>query len=116
MVRAGLHCAVGSMSDSRTRSPGFDTWSGHILWFLLPLIQVGQLSVTGESMCKLVLVNHLGGLSLPRKSVVRLTDSPNITVDIKQQYNKNSKSYSQGLARGNFFQGQGKVGEYLIGQ
>ena len=31
-----------------------------------------------------VLVNCLGGLSLPRKSVVRLTDRPD-TVDIKQQ-------------------------------
>ena len=30
---------------------GFDTQSGHILWFLLPLIQEGQLPVTGESMC-----------------------------------------------------------------
>ena len=31
----------------------FDTRSGHIhvLSFLLPLIQEGQLSVTGESMC-----------------------------------------------------------------
>ena len=29
-----------------------------------------------------VLVNRLGGLSLPRKSVVRLTDRPNITVDV----------------------------------
>ena len=28
-----------------------DTWSGHILSFLLPLIHEGQLSVTGESMC-----------------------------------------------------------------
>ena len=26
-----------------------------------------------------VLVKHLGGLRLPRKSVVRLTDSPNMT-------------------------------------
>ena len=31
--------------------PGFDTWSGNILSFLLPLFQEGQLSVTGESMC-----------------------------------------------------------------
>ena len=31
--------------------PGFDTRSGHILSFLLPLIQEGQVSVTGESMC-----------------------------------------------------------------
>ena len=29
-----------------------------------------------------VLVNHLGGLSLPRKSVVRLTDCPDMTLDV----------------------------------
>ena len=29
-----------------------------------------------------VLVNCLGGLSLPRKSVVRLTDHPNMTLDV----------------------------------
>ena len=29
----------------------FDTRSGNILSFLLPLFQEGQLSVTGESMC-----------------------------------------------------------------
>ena len=28
-----------------------------------------------------VLVNGLGGVSLPRKSVVRLTDCPNMTLD-----------------------------------
>ena len=33
------------------RGPGFDTRSGNILSFLLPLFQEGQLSVTGESMC-----------------------------------------------------------------
>ena len=38
-------------SDSRARGPGFDTRSSHILSFLLPLIQEGQLSVTGKSMC-----------------------------------------------------------------
>ena len=42
-----------------------------------------------------VLVNRLGGLSLPRKSVVRLTDRPDMTleftVDVKQQYNNNNK-------------------------
>ena len=36
-----------------------------------------------------VLVNRLGGLNLPRKSVVRLTDRPDMTlnvyVDVKQQ-------------------------------
>ena len=38
-----------------------------------------------------VLVNRLGGLSLPRKSLVRITDRPDMTlddiVDVKQQYN-----------------------------
>ena len=29
-----------------------------------------------------VLVNRLGGLSLPRKNVVRLTDRPHMTVDV----------------------------------
>ena len=29
-----------------------------------------------------VLVNGLGGLSLPRKSVVRLTDHPDMTLDV----------------------------------
>ena len=44
-----------------------------------------------------VLVNRLGGLSLPRKSVVRLTDRPDMTLDvyrgskttIQQQLEKN---------------------------
>ena len=49
----GLRSAVGSASDSRAmgRSPGFDTRSGHILSFPLPLNQEEQLSVTGKSMC-----------------------------------------------------------------
>ena len=32
-----------------------------------------------------VLVNRLGGLSLPRKSVVRLTDRPDMTVDVYRE-------------------------------
>ena len=43
--------SVGRASDSRAKGPGFDTRSGHIHAFLFPLIQEGQLSVTGESMC-----------------------------------------------------------------
>ena len=42
-----------------------------------------------------VLVDCLGGLSLPRKSVVRLTDCPDMTldvsVDVKQQQNNNKQ-------------------------
>ena len=43
-----------------------------------------------------VLVNRLGGLSLPRKSVVRLTDRPDMTLDVYRgrkttiQYNTNT--------------------------
>ena len=33
------------------RDPEFDTQAGHILSFLLPLIQERQMSVTGVSMC-----------------------------------------------------------------
>ena len=68
-----------------------------MLSLLLPLVQEGQLSVTGKSMCsKYCMVNCLGGLSLPRESVVRLTDCPDMTlnvftVNIKQQINNNNK-------------------------
>ena len=48
---ARLRSAVGRAPYSQVRGPGFDTRSGHILSFFLPLIQEGQLSVTGESMC-----------------------------------------------------------------
>ena len=48
---AGPRSAVGRAPDSEVRGPGFDTLSGRILSFLLLLIQEGQLSVTGESMC-----------------------------------------------------------------
>ena len=48
--RSALRGAVGSACDSKARGLGFDARSGHILSFLLPLIQEGQLSVTGKSM------------------------------------------------------------------
>ena len=47
-----------------------------------------------------VLVNRLGGLSLPRKSVVRLTDRPDMTLDVNcgsktttQQQQQNSLTF-----------------------
>ena len=77
---ARLRSAIGRAPDSEVRGPGFETRSGNILSFLLLLFQEGQLSV-----CQYVhevLVNRLGGLSLPRKSVVRLTDHPDMTLDV----------------------------------
>ena len=59
---------------------GFDTRSGHILPFLLPLIQKGQLSVTGESLC--VLINRLRGLSLPRNRLSKLADRPDMIIAV----------------------------------
>ena len=55
-----------------------------------------------------VLVNRLGGLSLPRKSVVRLTDRPDMTLDVyrgckttKQQESNNSVlSIGSGTSQG----------------
>ena len=48
---AGPRSAISRAPDSQVRGPGFDTRSGNILSFLLPLFQEGQLSVTGGSMC-----------------------------------------------------------------
>ena len=50
-MKAEPRGAVGRVPDSKVRGPGFVTPFGHILSFLLPLIQEGQLSVTNESMC-----------------------------------------------------------------
>ena len=47
----GPSSVVGNASDSRARDSGFDTRFGHTLSFFLSLIQEGQLSVTGGSMC-----------------------------------------------------------------
>ena len=49
---AGPRSASGNASDSSVRGPEFDTRSGHMLSFLLPLIQERQLSVTGESIAR----------------------------------------------------------------
>ena len=43
-----------------------------------------------------VLVNRLGGLSLPRKSVVRLTDRPDMTLDVYRG-RKTTKSTTSNL-------------------
>ena len=47
---AGPRSAVGSASDSRVSVPRFDTRSGDIFSFLLPLIYEELMSVTGECM------------------------------------------------------------------
>ena len=44
-----------------------------------------------------VLVNRLGGLSLPRKSVVRLTDRPDMTLDVYRSVKNNNATAMQQL-------------------
>ena len=58
--------------------PGSIPGPGHIL-FLFLLIQEEQLEVIGESMCT---EYTLGGLRLPRNSVLRLTDHPDMTIAV----------------------------------
>ena len=50
-----------------------------------------------------VLVNRLGGLSLPRKSVVWLTDHPDMTLDVYC----GRKTTMQHIWKMKFFPGQG---------
>ena len=42
----------------------------------------GSCQLLAKVCAREVLVNRLGGLSLPRKSVVRLTDHPDMTLDV----------------------------------
>ena len=46
-----------------------------------------------------VLVNRLGGLSLPRKSVVRLTDRPNMTLDVYRGRNTTIQQHHSLVAK-----------------
>ena len=48
-----------------------------------------------------VLVNRLGGQSLPRKSVVRLTDRPDMTLDVYRG-RKTTTQQQQGMVRVNW--------------
>ena len=44
-----------------------------------------------------VLVNRLGGLSLPRKSVVRLTGRPDMTLDVYRGRKKTIQYWALGM-------------------
>ena len=77
-ILAGPRSAVGRHLTRKSEVLG--SIPGLTTCFLLPLILVS---------CQLlakyfheILVNRLGGLSLPRKSVVRLTDRPDMTLDV----------------------------------
>ena len=77
LLMAVLRSTVGRAPDLQVRSPGFYTQSGNIV---SPFADSRGAVVSYWQ--KDVLVNHFGGLSLPRKSVVRLTDRPDMTLDV----------------------------------
>ena len=56
-----------------------------------------------------VLVNRLGGLSLPRKSVVRLTDRPDMTLDVY----RGRKTTIQPTKNRPEWQGRGGMGQVV---
>ena len=60
-------------------------------------------------MCTEVLVNRLGGLSLPRKSVVSLTDRPDMTLEVYREGKTPIQQQQQP-----FFLGGGGVFDYLL--
>ena len=99
---AGSRSVVGRAPNSYARGPGFDTRPGHIFLFLLPLIQEGAVASYWRKYVHEELVNRLGGLILPRKSVVRLADRPFMTLDVyrgrktttQQQYLQSLKENS----------------------
>ena len=62
-------------------SEDFPSYSDHILSFILSLLEEGQLLVTSQSMCSEYMY-RLGGLSLPRQSVVALFDRPEMTIAV----------------------------------
>ena len=47
-----------------------------------------------------VLVNRLGGLSLPRKSVGRLTDRPDMTLDVYRGRKKHQQDDERVIIKG----------------
>ena len=53
-----------------------------------------------------ILVNRLGGLSLPRKSVVRLTDRPDMTLDVKRGRKATTMQQKDRLERDGSNEGQ----------
>ena len=76
--------AISSASNSRARGPVFDTLSSHrALTFVSPSTDTRRAVISyWQKKVHLVLVHHLGGQSLPRNSLVRLTDRPDMTIGV----------------------------------
>ena len=82
LCRNRARSIVGSASDSRARGLGLDTRvRPHT--FVSPSADSRRAVVSyWRKYVYEVLINRLGGLRLPRKSVVRLTDRPDMTLTV----------------------------------
>ena len=60
-----------------------------------------------------VLVNRLGGLSLPRKSVVRLTDRPDMTLDVYRGRKTTMQQCNNHLSRSGIKRLLGTINQHL---
>ena len=76
--------------------PGLAT----LLSFLLPAASRRAVVSYWQKYVHEVLVNRLGGLSLPRKSVVRLTDHPDMTLDVYRGCKTTTQQQQQSKACG----------------
>ena len=61
-----------------------------------------------------VLVNRLGGLSLPRKSVVRLTDRPDMTLDVYRGRKTTMQQQKSGNLKKNGYGRQSSENLFLL--
>ena len=79
---AGPRSAVGRAPDSLSQG----SWVRYPVWphtFVSPSADSrGAVVSYWRKYVHKVLVNRLGGLGLPRKSMVRLTDRPDMTLDV----------------------------------
>ena len=101
-----LSCSTDSQPGRVAQSVGLLTRKGS--WVRYPVWQHTFVSPSAFSRRAVVsywrkyvhevLVNHLGGLSLPRKSVVRLTDRPDMTLDVYRG-RKTTIQYNQQTVR-----------------
>ena len=84
--KARPRSAIGGHLTRKSGGPGFDTQSGNIRTFVSPSAFSRRAVVSyWRKYVHKVLVNRLGGLSLPRKSVVRLTGRPDMTLDVYRE-------------------------------
>ena len=85
--------SVAHLPDSRARGLGFDTRSG------LSLLLISDRQLPAE-LLRLVLAKVLGGICLPRNSVI---GRPEMTMDVKQQHNNNKLTTQHNSVFNKFF-------------